>query len=52
MIVVIKSHTPASEIERIIQELRRYPVTAEKSVKSKYKVVIGLVGDTSSRCSR
>ena len=48
MIVVIKSHTSASEIERIIQELRRYPVTAEKSVNSKYKVVIGLVGDTTA----
>lgn len=48
MIVVIKSHTSASEIERIIQELRRYPVTAEKSVESRYKVVIGLVGDTTA----
>ncbi|MGH8001049.1 MAG: 3-deoxy-7-phosphoheptulonate synthase [Brasilonema sp.] len=46
MIVVIKSQTPAFEIERIIQELSHYPVTAEKVV-GKDKVVIGLVGDTS-----
>jgi 3-deoxy-7-phosphoheptulonate synthase len=32
MIVVIKSQTPASEIERIIQELHRYPLTVEKVV--------------------
>jgi 3-deoxy-7-phosphoheptulonate synthase len=47
MIVVIKSGTPAIEIEKIIQELHRYPVTVEKIV-GKYKVVIGLVGDTAS----
>ncbi|NMG09139.1 3-deoxy-7-phosphoheptulonate synthase [Brasilonema sp. UFV-L1] len=46
MIVVIKSQTPASEIERIIQQLSQYPVTTEKII-GKDKVVIGLVGDTS-----
>jgi 3-deoxy-7-phosphoheptulonate synthase len=45
MIVVIKSHTPTTEIERIAQELSRYPVTLEKIV-GKYNVVIALVGDT------
>ncbi|NJM72034.1 MAG: 3-deoxy-7-phosphoheptulonate synthase [Scytonema sp. RU_4_4] len=47
MIVVIKSQTPASEVERIIQELSHYPVTTEKVV-GKDKVVIGLVGDTTA----
>jgi hypothetical protein len=31
MIVVIKSQTPAVEIERIIQELHRYPGHSRKS---------------------
>ncbi|KAB8320730.1 3-deoxy-7-phosphoheptulonate synthase [Tolypothrix campylonemoides VB511288] len=47
MIVITKSQTPAGEIERIIQELRRYPVTVEKVVGND-KVVIGLVGDTTA----
>lgn len=45
MIVVLKNQTPAIEIERIMLELGRYPVTAEKMV-GEYKVVIGLVGET------
>ena len=47
MIVVIKSQTPAAEIERIIQELHRYPLTVEKVV-SNDKAVIGLLGDTTA----
>lgn len=45
MIVIMKDSTPASEISRVIQELRNCNITPEKSV-GKHKVVIGLVGDT------
>jgi 3-deoxy-7-phosphoheptulonate synthase len=47
MIVVIKSHTPEAEIEKIIQELGRYPVTVEKIVGNN-RTVIGLLGDTTA----
>jgi len=45
MIVVMKSGTPALEIERISQEFRSWNIIAEK-IMGKQKVVIGLVGDT------
>ncbi|WP_414588602.1 3-deoxy-7-phosphoheptulonate synthase [Scytonema sp. PCC 10023] len=47
MIVVIKSGTPAREIERISQELNSWNVTPEKSA-GRHQVVIGLVGDTAA----
>lgn len=46
MIVVI-TQTNAIEVERIIQELNRFPVTTEKVI-GKDKIVIGLVGDTTA----
>ena len=45
MIIVIKSRSPAAEIERISEEIRRWNITPEKCV-GQDKVVIGLVGDT------
>jgi 3-deoxy-7-phosphoheptulonate synthase len=45
MIVIMKGGAPASEISRVIQELRSCKITPEKSV-CKHQVVIGLVGDT------
>lgn len=45
MIIVIKSCSPAAEIERISEEVRRWNITAEKCV-GQDKVVIGLIGDT------
>ncbi len=45
MIVVIRSGTQEAEISQIINQIRRWKVTPEKSV-GKHKVVIGLVGDT------
>ncbi len=47
MIVVMKTDTPISEIQRIIQELRSWNITPEKIV-GKHKVIIGLVGDTAT----
>lgn len=47
MIVVMKSHTPDSEIQRVIQELRNWDVIPEKSV-GKHNIVIGLIGDTAT----
>jgi 3-deoxy-7-phosphoheptulonate synthase len=47
MIVVMKSGTPAIEIERISQELCHQNITPEKCV-GQHKVVIGLVGDTAA----
>jgi len=45
MIVVMSTATPATEIEKIIRELRQWKVIPEKIV-GKHKVIIGLVGDT------
>lgn len=45
MIVVMKSGTPAIEIERVSQEISIWNITPEKCV-GRHKVVIGLVGDT------
>jgi 3-deoxy-7-phosphoheptulonate synthase len=45
MIVVMKSGSPSEEIERIIQEIRSWNITPEKSV-GQHKVAIGLIGDT------
>ena len=47
MIVVIKTDTPISEVQRIIQELQSSSIKTEKIV-GKHKVIIGLVGDTAS----
>jgi 3-deoxy-7-phosphoheptulonate synthase len=47
MIIVIKPQTPTLEVDRIINELSHYPVNIEK-IQGKYKVVIGLVGETNS----
>ena len=47
MIVVMKTHTPAAEIESLIQEFRSWNLTPE-TIESNNKVVIGLVGDTGS----
>ncbi|MBW4450030.1 MAG: 3-deoxy-7-phosphoheptulonate synthase [Spirirestis rafaelensis WJT71-NPBG6] len=46
MIIIMKSDTPAAEIERVSSELRRWEITPEKSA-GQHKVVIGLIGDTS-----
>ena len=45
MIVVMKSGTPAEEIERVSQEFCSLNIMTEK-IAGKHKVVIGLVGDT------
>jgi 3-deoxy-7-phosphoheptulonate synthase len=48
MIVIIKTGTPAEEINRIIDVLRdTYQVTVEKSV-GKHKIVLGMIGDTAA----
>ncbi|MDJ0674672.1 MAG: 3-deoxy-7-phosphoheptulonate synthase [Calothrix sp. MO_167.B42] len=47
MIVVMKTDTPSSEVDRTIQELGSWSITPEKIV-GKHKVVIGLVGDTAT----
>ncbi len=47
MIVVMKTDTPISEVDRIVQELGTWSITPEKIV-GKHKVVIGLVGDTAT----
>lgn len=47
MIVVMKIGSPEAEIERITQELEDLGLTPEKIV-GRYKVVIGLVGETAS----
>jgi len=46
MIIVMKSGTPAAEIERISEEIRRWNITPEKCA-GQHKMVIGLIGDTS-----
>ena len=47
MIVVMKSGTPALEIERLSQELHSWNLKPKKIV-GKYKTIIGLVGDTAA----
>lgn len=47
MIVVMRSSTPAGEIERVSKELHRWNITLEKSVVH-HKLVISLVGDTAA----
>ena len=47
MIVVIKTDTPTSEVQRITQELQSLNVTPEKIV-GKHNIVIGLIGDTAA----
>lgn len=47
MIVVMRSSTPAGEIERVSKELHSWNIRLEKSV-GHHKVVIGLVGDTAA----
>ena len=47
MIVVMKTHTPNLEIQRIIQELQSESITPE-TIVGKHKVIIGLVGNTAS----
>ena len=44
MIVVMKTDTHISKVQRIIQELPSESITTEKIV-GKHKVIIGLVGD-------
>ncbi len=48
MIVVMKPGTPAPEIERVSQELRRWNITPEK-IAGKHNTVIGFVGYTFRR---
>jgi 3-deoxy-7-phosphoheptulonate synthase len=45
MIVIMKSGSPAIEIERVSQELCQWDITPEKSI-GRHKVAIGLLGDT------
>jgi 3-deoxy-7-phosphoheptulonate synthase len=45
MIIVLKSATPVTEIERIKQEISEYNVNIEKIV-GKHRVVLALVGET------
>lgn len=48
MLVVLKSGTPAVEIEHIVEEVNQsLNVTIEKSV-GKHKIVLGLIGDTAT----
>lgn len=48
MIVVMKADTSAAEIEKIIQDLRRNWKIIPERIVGKYKVTIGLVGDTAT----
>lgn len=45
MIIVMKSDSPSTEIERVINEFRDSNITPEKRI-GKHKTIIGLVGDT------
>ena len=45
MIIIMKTGSPSTEIERVSKELLSWNITPEKSVGN-HKVVIGLVGDT------
>jgi 3-deoxy-7-phosphoheptulonate synthase len=47
MIVIMKTYTPSTEIETLIQEFRSWGLTPE-TIESNNKVVIGLVGDTAA----
>ncbi len=47
MIIVMNPDTPVLEIDRIIQELESLTIVPEKIV-GKHKVIIGLVGDTTT----
>lgn len=47
MIIVLKTDTPSSEIQGILQELKNWNVTPE-TVVGQHKVIIGLVGDTAT----
>ena len=48
MIIILKNGTPAEEITRISKELSEtWKVTVEKSIGT-HKVVLGLIGDTTS----
>jgi 3-deoxy-7-phosphoheptulonate synthase len=47
MIVVMKTGSPESEIERVSNELQSWGLTPEKII-GKHKVVIGLVGETAA----
>ncbi len=47
MIVVMKSGCPEAEIARLIEEFRSWGLTAE-TIVGKHKVVLGLVGSTST----
>jgi 3-deoxy-7-phosphoheptulonate synthase len=47
MIIVMKTGTATQEINQIIQDVTQWNVKAE-TIESNNKVVIGLVGDTSS----
>ncbi|WP_158516802.1 hypothetical protein [Scytonema hofmannii] len=44
MMIIMKSGSLSEEIERVIQEIRSWSITPEKSV-GYHKVVMGLVGD-------
>ncbi|MGH7998105.1 MAG: 3-deoxy-7-phosphoheptulonate synthase [Brasilonema sp.] len=46
MIVILKSQTPLSEVERICEELRNQNNITPEKLESNHKVVIGLLGDT------
>ncbi|MDJ0687215.1 MAG: 3-deoxy-7-phosphoheptulonate synthase [Xenococcaceae cyanobacterium MO_188.B32] len=47
MIIVMKPGTPREELDRVSQELKIFKLTTEEIV-GKYKVVIALIGDTTS----
>ncbi|KAF3887621.1 MULTISPECIES: 3-deoxy-7-phosphoheptulonate synthase [Nostocales] len=47
MIIVMKTGTPTQEIQQIIQDVSQWDIKPE-TIESNNKVVIGLVGDTSS----
>jgi 3-deoxy-7-phosphoheptulonate synthase len=48
MIIVLKSATPSTEIERITQDITQtWGLTVEKSV-GEHKIILGMIGDTST----
>ena len=51
MIIVMKPGTPREELDRVSQELKTFKLTTEEIV-GEYKVVIALIGDTTSVTTR
>ncbi|MGK7917169.1 MAG: 3-deoxy-7-phosphoheptulonate synthase, partial [Prochloraceae cyanobacterium] len=48
MIVIINKRTPASEIKRITQELRRWKNIEPEEIVGQNEIALALLGDTAS----